>query len=126
MQLTNPQRFILYTLGIWQQEANKKFKDKPLEVAISKTIFIEVIKKAQFVEKQERALYKNLEMLEKQKLIIYAQKNLSLTEKGKRLFLKIHNDLSPYVFMHKVLNEKDPLRYSKKIQTVFSLKEKGF
>ena len=36
MALTKKQQFILYSLGSWYLEANKKLKEQPLEIAISK------------------------------------------------------------------------------------------
>ena len=61
----------------------------PLEVSISKSLFIGVVKKAHLAEKKERALYKNMETLEEKKLIKYDNKQLSLTKKGKDLYKKI-------------------------------------
>ena len=64
MKTTKTQNFILFTLGKWYEEANKKIKGKPLEVCISKKTFIELVMKAKIAKKLERALYKNLETLE--------------------------------------------------------------
>lgn len=121
MQLTPTHRFMLFTLGSWYLGANKKLKDKQLEVSISKAIFIGIIKKAGLVEKQPRAIYKNLEIIEKNKLIRYENKSLSLTKKGQKIFLKIYKENRPYMNVIKLLDEKDPLSYSKRIQTKFSL-----
>lgn len=121
MQLTPTHKFMLFTLGFWYLEANKKLKDKQLEVFISKVIFIDIIKKAGIVEKQPRAIYKNLEILEKNKLIWYENKSLSLTKKGRKIFNKIYEENKPYINVTKLLAEKDPLSYSKRIQTKFSL-----
>jgi len=71
------------------------------------------------VEKKERALYKNLEFLQKKKLISYNNKNLALTIKGKKLFEKVNEELTPYFNVSDALKKKDPLSYSKKAQTVF-------
>ena len=121
MQLTPTHRFILFTLGVWYLEANKKLRDKQLGVSISKSIFIDIVKKAGVVEKQPRALYKNLELLEKMKLIKYESKSLSLTKKGEKVFSKVYNYNKPYLEVIKLLAEKDPLNYSKRLQTRFSL-----
>ena len=75
VDITKTERFMLYSLGKWFEEANKKIKSKNLKVSISKTSFIELVKKSEIAKKQSRALYKNLESLEKRKLIIY--KNFS-------------------------------------------------
>jgi len=115
---TKTQRFILFTLGKWYEEANKKIKGKPLQVCISKKIFIELVRKAGFAKKQERALYKNLETLEKKKLVKYANKELVLTIKGKKLFSKINNQVSPYINLYEKLKSKDPTSYTRKVQTI--------
>ncbi|MBW2978342.1 hypothetical protein KY331_05850 [Candidatus Woesearchaeota archaeon] len=119
MKITNKQKFILYTLGKWYAEANNKLKGKPFHVMISKSVFIDVAKKAKMVKKKERALYKNLEFLEKKKLISYVNKNLSLTAKGKKLFDKLNEELSPYLNVTETLKKQNPLSYSRKAQTVF-------
>jgi hypothetical protein len=116
--MTKKQNIILFTLGMWYLEANKNIK-KGLEVAISKSVFIDLIKKANLTEKKERALYKNLESLEKQKLINYSNKNLSLTMRGQKLFNKIKNDISPFLGILTRIKSKDPLSYTRKAQTVF-------
>ena len=85
MKSTKTLRFMLYSLGAWFEEANKKIKNKSLKVSISKTTFIDLVKTAKFAKKQERALYKNLEILEKKKLLSYNNKELKLTERGKKL-----------------------------------------
>ena len=86
IQILRGLNFILFTLGKWYEEANKKIKVRPLRICISKKIFIELVTKAGFAKKQERALYKNLETLEKKKLINYDNKQLKLTKKGKKLY----------------------------------------
>jgi len=119
MKTTKVQNFILFTLGRWFEEANEKIKDMHLQVSISKGIFIDLVKKAQFAKKQERALYKNLEILEKKKLIEYKNKELELTKKGKKLYEEINKNLGPYFNVFNKLKEKDPISYTKKLQTIF-------
>ncbi len=119
MKSTKVQNFILFTLGKWFEEANKKIKDKPLQVSISKTIFIDLVKTAKFAKKQERALYKNLEILEKKKLISYKNKELELTKKGKILYEDIDKRLEPFFNVFKKLKETDPTSYTRKVQTIF-------
>jgi len=119
MKATKVQSFILYALGKWFEEANKKIQDKSLEVSISKALFIDMAKKAKFAEKQERALYKNLEILEKKKLISYNTKELMLTNKGKKVYDKISCDLGPYFYLIDKLKKEDPILYTKKVQTIF-------
>jgi hypothetical protein len=119
MKLTKVQRFILFSLGKWFEEANKRIKGKSLEVSISKKRFIEVAMKAGFAEKKQRAFYKNLEALEKRRLVSYEQRELFLTERGEREYRKMSEDLAPYLMVIEKLKTKSPTSYTKKVQTVF-------
>ena len=123
METTKKQNYILYALGQWYEQANKQVADKELEVSISKSIFIDLVMKAKIVEKKERALYKNLEALEKLKLIDYKSKNLSLTKKGGKLYARLNNEIKPYVQLNNLLDKTNPLSYTRKAQTVFKLKK---
>lgn len=118
MKTTKTQKFMLFTLGKLYEIANQKIKGKPLEIFISKKSFIEIVIKAGITKKQERALYKNLEILEKKKLIRYKNKKLMLTTKGKKLFNQIKKQFDPYINLCEKLKEKGPASYTKKIQTV--------
>jgi|TARA_B100002003_G_C13956999_1_gene463718 predicted transcriptional regulator len=117
MRTTKTQNFILFILGRWYEEANKKIKGKPLEVCISKKTFIELVTKSGIAKKQDRALYKNLENLGKKKLINYNNKELMLTLKGKKLFEKINKQIKPYLNLNDKLKEK-PMSYTRKVQTI--------
>ena len=119
MKTTRVQNFMLFTLGKWFEEANKKIKDKQLSVSINKVTFLDLVKKAEISEKQERALYKNLEILEKKKLISYDTKELKLTNKGIKLYEDIDRRIQPFFNVFKKLKEKDPTSYTKKVQTIF-------
>jgi len=99
-------QLILYSLGECYRKLNKKFEDTPLEVSISKIGFIEVLLKSGLTSKKERALYKNLESLEKNKLVSYDNKNLFFTLKGYKLFSKINKDLGPYMDHKSFWNSK--------------------
>ena len=119
MKTTKVQNFMLFTLGKWFEEANKKIKNKSLKVSISKKTFIDLVKKAEFAKKKERALYKNLEILEKKKLIVYKNKELELSKKGEKLYLDIDKRISPFFKVYRKLQDKSPISYTKKLQTVF-------
>tara|TARA_Y100000310_G_scaffold338217_1_gene427260 strand:- start:1185 stop:1547 length:363 start_codon:yes stop_codon:yes gene_type:complete len=119
MKTTKVQEYILFTLGKWVEEANKKIKQKNLAVSISKTTFISLVKKAEFAKKQARALYKNLELLEKKKLISYVHKELKLTTRGRKLYEEINKRLDPFFGVLEKLKSKNPIEYTKKLQTVF-------
>ena len=97
MSLSKAQLRILYALGQCYQKLNQPFQDKPLTIFISKIAFIELIKQADFIRKQERALYKNLEILEKKKLIAYQEKKIKLTPRGQRLVNRLEREIKPYL-----------------------------
>lgn len=122
MAATREQKFILFALGLCYAEFSKRFSGKPLSMSISKSQFIELAMKASITKKKERALYKNLETLEKKKLVSYASKNLALTERGTRLFTKISTELSPYLSVNSILTSQDILRYTRKAQAVLALR----
>jgi hypothetical protein len=87
---------------------------------MSKAAFIELARAAGMVQKKERALYKNLEALEKQKLIMYENKNLALTPKGHRVYENVLGDLEPYLAVSQLLTSQDVLRYTKKVRAVLA------
>jgi len=116
LETTKTQNFMLFTLGKWYEESNKNLKE-PLEVCISKKIFIELVMNAGIAEKHERALYKNIESLEKKKLIGYDNKKLVLTKKGKVLFGRLDKDVMPYIKLYDKLKISCPTSYLKRVQT---------
>lgn len=116
LETTKTQNFMLFTLGKWYEESNKSMKE-PLEVCISKKNFIELVMNAGISEKHERALYKNLESLEKNKLVSYENKKLVLTKKGKSLFEKLDNSIMPYIKLYEKLKISCPTSYLKRVQT---------
>jgi coproporphyrinogen III oxidase-like Fe-S oxidoreductase len=118
MNITKKQKLILFIIGSWYLEANKQFEDKILKVSISKTVFIDLATKSNLVSKKERAIYKNIETLEKHKLVSYENKELALTERGIKMFNQLNKELSPYLSILSIIKTKDPLSYSKKLQTV--------
>ena len=72
--LNKKHQFMLYALMKYLIKLNKKYKDQPLEASVSKIDFIKLLQKLKIVEKSERGLYKNLEILEKKKFIKYENK----------------------------------------------------
>jgi len=110
---------MLYSLGKWFDEANASIRDKPLEVSISKSIFIHFVRDTGIAIKQSRALYKNLEILEKKKLISYDNKELKLTPRGKKHYAEIDKRISPYIVLTQLFSKKDLLSHTRKIQTIF-------
>ena len=68
MKLTKIQRLILYSLGQFYESINQRLNGKPLRLRTSKIAFIELLLQSKIISNQERALYKNLENLQKKKL----------------------------------------------------------
>lgn len=113
MGLSKPQAFVLFALGRCYEECDRRFADKPLVVNMSKKAFIELACAAGMVSKGERAMYKNLEDLEKKKLISYDDKSLRLTERGEKYFQGILSKIEPYLAVSLLLRSEDVLKYTR-------------
>ena len=120
MNLTSVERFILFALGEFYKQANKKLTDKPLQLALTKVEFITIARKMNLAPKKERALYKNLEALETKKFISYQERNLMLTNKGHKSFQQISGQITPFINIKLILGEENPINHARKAQTVFS------
>lgn len=118
MRITKPQKFILFVLGKTYEKMNQKFIDEPIEISISKSAFIDLAKKANLTSKKVRSLYKNLEVLEQNKLIKYNNRTLSLTEKGRKIYKNIDYNLSPFLDVLEVINSSDILKFATKARTI--------
>ena len=97
MALTKAQKLTLYSLGEFYYMLNQPLVEKPLQVSTSKIAFIELLGKSKMITKQQRALYKNLETLEKKKVIGYDNRMIVFTEKGLRELGKIRSEFTPYL-----------------------------
>lgn len=95
--MSKEQRFILFVLGTCRAELCSRVKGKPLDFALSKSAFISLVRKASIVKKKERALYKNLESLEKARLVSYSGRDLRLSVKGLRVFSRLEREILPCV-----------------------------
>jgi len=60
-------------------------------------MFIETLLNAGLVGKKERAIYKNLELLERRGYITYQNKELRFTERGYKQFLRVQSRIAPYI-----------------------------
>ena len=112
------QSFILYALGEYYSEANRKLKSKPIAVAISKSVFIDLLMKTKITNKKQRALYRNLEQLEKKHLTSYKDKVLRLTKKGQTEYRSIKKDIETYINLAKILSATELYRLAKRSQTL--------
>ncbi|MBR9692212.1 hypothetical protein GOV06_05510 [Candidatus Woesearchaeota archaeon] len=118
MKINKKHQFILYALMKYLKKLNRKFEHQPLEASVSKIDFIKLLKRLKIVEKSQRGLYKNLEILEKKKLIKYENRFLKLTEKGLKIVKEKDDELYPYLKL--IINiEKGKIKTAKSPQTYF-------
>jgi len=118
VNLSEKHKLILYILIKYFKKLNKMFEDKPLEASVSKIDFIKFLKSLQIVEKSERGLYKNLEILQKKRLIRYENRFLKLTDRGFKVAIEKEKDLLPYLRAI-VRLEGEHLKPLKSVQTYF-------
>jgi hypothetical protein len=109
---------MLFILGRFLSETDRRFKHAPLRISVSKVEFITTIEKLGIVKKKERAVYRNLEILEKKKYIAYKKKNLSLTRKGYNNYKKMADSADWYSKIINELKTKKILKITRKIQTI--------
>jgi hypothetical protein len=115
MLLSKTERLILYSLGQFYQSINQPLTNKHLKLRTSKIAFIEVLLKSRIITKQVRTVYKNLENLEKKKLITYDRKMIKLTILGLKILEKINTEISQFLDVKEHFKEiKKPKR---KLQT---------
>ena len=115
MKLTKTQRQILFALGEFYQQLNQPLETKPLQLRTSKIVFITFLLHSGSVAKHERALYKNLEMLEKRKLITYENRMISFTEEGLSFLKKINQEIEQFFGIRRLFLET---KTKKEFQTV--------
>jgi hypothetical protein len=108
--------FVLFALRRYLEKVNLKFSDKPLHASVSKIAFIKLLKDSKIIDKSERGLYLNLEILGKKKLIQYENKFLKITEKGLKKADELENEIKPYL----VLIEEIEKVKSKSAQSYFT------
>jgi hypothetical protein len=118
MALTRVQAFMLYALGTTHDQFSARFKDKPLSLTMNKVDFIDLVHSAKIAEKKDRAVYKNLESLEKLKLVAYNNKTLTLTKKGRIAYESIKTSMAPYFYVRDLLRSDNILKYAAEKQTV--------
>ena len=75
--------------------------------------------KTDMFKKGVRALYRNLEYLEKRKLISYENNNLSLTKRGERMYVTLRDGVAPYLEINAALKPKTVVSATRKLQTYF-------
>lgn len=118
MKLSQPQEFVLFLLGTCYSHCSQRIKD-PLQFELRKCDFITLAKQAGLVNKSARAMYRNLELLEKSRYLNYKNNLLSFTPKGRRHFLSVMKKVGPYIDLSNALNSKDVLKFAKRAQLHF-------
>ncbi|MFT4302968.1 MAG: hypothetical protein ACMXYG_00225 [Candidatus Woesearchaeota archaeon] len=117
MVLTKQEAYLLFALGKCYEIYNKRFNDKPLEVSISKSIFIDILISSKSIDIKSRAIYKNLESLEKKKLIKYSDKELKFTKKGLNEFKTKNKIISEYLILLEHIKDPKTIKLHKRLQT---------
>ncbi len=115
MKLTAVHESVLYSLGQFYQSINQPLTEKPVRLRTSKIVFIEVLLQSKILPKQKRAVYKNLESLERKKLIEYYNHMIAFTPKGMRELQTINKRIRPFVDIENYFRTAKPIR---KLQTI--------
>ncbi len=119
MPLTKPEKLILHSLGQFYISLNQPLIEKPVRVRTSKIAFIELMLKSNVVSKQERALYKNIEGLEKKKLLQYQNHLIAFTPKGLKELEKVQKEIKPFKDIEHYFQKG--VKPQRKLQTVMEL-----
>ena len=119
MGLSSKHQFILFSLFQYLKYANKKYKKTPLQMSVSKINFIKLLQKSKITEKSQRGLYKNLQVLEKKKLIIYKNIFLKISSRGLKIVNEIENNINPYIDVLKTVKKIKAVKPYKIPQTYF-------
>ncbi len=105
--LTRTQCLMLYALSKFYARLNQPLVEKPLQVRTSKAVFIRLILQSKVFSKQERAIYRNLEILEEKKCLIYENHMIIFTEKGLRELHKIEAEISKFLELSKKFQQQE-------------------
>ncbi len=114
MRLTKTERLVLFALGQFYQQLNQPLDHKVLKIRTSKIAFITFLLHSEIITQKSRALYKNLESLEKKKLIEYEGRMIKFTSIGLEILTKINKEVSMFLQLREFFQGKKP----KKLQTV--------
>ena len=101
MNLTKTQRLMLYALGQFYVSLSQPLMEKNLRLRTSKITFIELLLSSNSITKQKRAVYRNLEALEKKKLIAYDNHMVRFTDKGLEEFKQVGAEIRQFLLLRK-------------------------
>ena len=118
MKLSKPVKLMLFALGKYYQKASKRVIPG-FDVAIPKTDFIRLVKNSGIVAKTPRAIYRNLEILEKKRLITYQNRELFIAVRGFQMIKAIDREILPYQSIAEVIEKNKVIAITKKPQMIF-------
>ena len=110
MKLSRVQKLVLYALGEFYASLNHPLLEKNLHLRTSKITFIELLLSSKIIAKQERAVYKNLEDLEKSKMIEYNHRMIKFTDKGLGELKKIEQEIKKFSEITSHFQKEKPKR----------------
>lgn len=116
MAFSKSEKLILHSLGQFYISVNQSLIEKPVRVRTSKIAFIELLLKSNIIGKHERTLYRNLEGLEKKRLLKYENRMIAFTPKGLKELDKVQKEIKPYTDIEKYFQQG--VHSQRKFQTV--------
>ncbi|MFC1741373.1 hypothetical protein ACFL3V_02470 [Nanoarchaeota archaeon] len=116
MVLKGHKKEMLFILGQFLKATDKKFGPRHLSVSVSKVEFIESIIKLDIVAKKDRAVYRNLEELQKSRMVIYDEKSLRISKKGFAEYDRILKEFGAFIHIMQKMDPKK-ITFKRKTQT---------
>ena len=116
MGVTGTKKEMLFILGQFFRKTNRRFSKFPLDVSVSKAEFIDVIIGMKTVSKSERALYRNLEILQKEKYLVYGDRDLKMSRKGFVEYERIRKEVELFSHISDSV-DKGKIKFKRKTQT---------
>jgi len=117
LKLTVTQKQMLYALGKFYEALNQPLVEKPLKLQTSKKTFIDLLLHSGIFSKKERAIYQNLETLEKKNCLAYENHLIKFTEKGLLELEKIEKEVKKFLTLKTSFHEE---KFPKNLQTVIN------
>ncbi|MFH1668630.1 MAG: hypothetical protein ABIA62_01770 [Candidatus Woesearchaeota archaeon] len=117
--LTDKQKEMLFIVGQFLTETGRRFSKSMLQITVMKAEFIDAIHSLGIVGKQSRAIYRNLESLQKGKYIIYDKNSLKISKKGLSEYEKIVKELDHFQAIQGIIRAKK-ISFKRKLQTKLS------
>lgn len=119
MSLSKSEKLILHSLSQFYISVNQPLIEKPVRVRTSKITFIELMLKSNVIRQQKRALYQNLEGLEKKHLLKYDNRMIAFTPKGLKELDKVQKEIKPYTDIEHYFQQG--VHSQRKFQTVIKI-----